>query len=395
VTSSFVQPDQKTTELTEYKSATGLIKRGLDDLARTNRPRPKILRVPIDHPTLELAVAFADEGDTIEILPGTYEENVTIRKGLTIRGVSESAELLPRDEAKPVILVDLRQGDLQIDNLLFSGNTGTFRMPQSGISIVSGNVIVNACKFAGWRESHAYPRDDEQTDWDEYWDHYGGNSGIIAAGTTSSLFVRDCHFTYSQLGIRVIDGARAAIHKSEFEHLVTAIFVKSAYVGSKRNSWRGGQAFMQIQQGAQTRVDSQYDSIVDTWGPLRLSDSPESTVTFSHATICSAWLLEEYVPVLAWPRIVITDSIVCAEFSSDVDYYNSKRIAEGKRPGPDLQDPIEFHGRNLIYGLRGFASIDPLLGNIENGQCVLNAGSPAIGAASDGTNLGAWQGNVE
>jgi hypothetical protein len=48
--------------------------------------QPLVLRVPQDYPTIQAAVNAAPEGATILIGPGTYVENITITKSLTLEG---------------------------------------------------------------------------------------------------------------------------------------------------------------------------------------------------------------------------------------------------------------------------------------------------------------------
>ena len=44
------------------------------------------LRVPQDHPTVQAAIDAASDGDVIEIAPGIYTENLTVGKGVILRG---------------------------------------------------------------------------------------------------------------------------------------------------------------------------------------------------------------------------------------------------------------------------------------------------------------------
>ena len=71
-----------------------------------------ILRVPQDYPTIQAAVDAAPEGATILIGPGTYVEQVTIAKSLTLEGSGIGVTILeppqppsPLDEPNPVFTV--------------------------------------------------------------------------------------------------------------------------------------------------------------------------------------------------------------------------------------------------------------------------------------------------
>ena len=126
MTGSLVLPDHPSTELAEYKSATGLIRRGLDDVTHTLRLRPNTLYVPTDCGSLQLAIDCASEGDIIEILPGVYELNIVVQKALTIRAHSGFVQLKSQDEDEPLLLIDLEFGELNIERIAFTGRAGSF-----------------------------------------------------------------------------------------------------------------------------------------------------------------------------------------------------------------------------------------------------------------------------
>src|SRR3990172_6967509 len=42
------------------------------------------IHVPADHPTIQAAIDAAQDGDVIEIAPGTYRENVVLGKSVTL-----------------------------------------------------------------------------------------------------------------------------------------------------------------------------------------------------------------------------------------------------------------------------------------------------------------------
>jgi len=75
------------------------------------------IEVPTDSPTIAQAIQSASPGDTISILPGEYDEVLTIAKDLTLRGAGgdstvvktalQSSELL-HVEGAAVIIEDLR-----------------------------------------------------------------------------------------------------------------------------------------------------------------------------------------------------------------------------------------------------------------------------------------------
>ena len=60
--------------------------------------------VPVDFPTIQQAINEANEGDIIEVLPGTYIEQLTINKTLTIIGSGVKSTII---EAPPLEELEL------------------------------------------------------------------------------------------------------------------------------------------------------------------------------------------------------------------------------------------------------------------------------------------------
>ena len=193
--------DQQSAELAEYKPRTGLIKRGLEDVTRDSLSKPRIIQVPTDYASLQLAVDDANEGDIIEILQGEYEENVVIQKALTIRSPSGLALLRPQHPAEPLLLVDLEHGRLTVEDLTFQGKAGAFRKPQIGISIVNGEVIASKCEFFGWETSNDEFMNDEEMDWDEYWKQYERSDAITVSGTALYSWSGSADSQYAKTGL--------------------------------------------------------------------------------------------------------------------------------------------------------------------------------------------------
>ena len=63
--------------------------------------------VPIDFDTIQEAINAANEGDVIKVLPGTYIEQITINKTLTIIGSGAKSTIIeapPLEELKPNVI---------------------------------------------------------------------------------------------------------------------------------------------------------------------------------------------------------------------------------------------------------------------------------------------------
>ncbi len=55
---------------------------------------PADIVVPIDFPTIQKAIDEANEGDVIKVLPGTYTEQLTISKSLTLIGSGAKSTII-------------------------------------------------------------------------------------------------------------------------------------------------------------------------------------------------------------------------------------------------------------------------------------------------------------
>lgn len=369
--------------------------------------RPTTIRVPADCATLQMAVDFASEGDTIEISAGEYEENVIIKTGLTIRASCSPVEIRSSDETEPIVLVDSECGKVTFEGVAFLGKAGSHSRPQTAIQITCGDVSLRNCLFKGW-ETPASLADwlagvgDE--DGEACFRPHQGSPAIVVSGSPSALEARDCQFTDSDFGIVVMGGARASIRGCEFRDYGVAVSVERGSITSKRNAVLNGGTLVAV--GPEAQVDSQYDSVVGST-LLYCSNGSGSTVTFSHATVDSYHLRSLTIgksnvhpgPDGRWlwntTRVIITDSIVCIHSDEPATCSYAPSAGEWGPPQLDAWNGIEFCGSNLLYAPPDFPGPHPRFGRIIGSELSLQPNSPAIGAASDGTNLGAWQGNME
>jgi hypothetical protein len=91
-------------------------------------PKPATLVVPTQFPTIQSAVDAAPAGSSIQVLAGTYVEQVRIGKALTIEGAAVDATIirapaaLARNKAKELNIVDISGGaSVSISKLTVAG----------------------------------------------------------------------------------------------------------------------------------------------------------------------------------------------------------------------------------------------------------------------------------
>lgn len=107
----------------------------------------EILSVPTDFPTIQDAIDRSNAGDTIEVAPGTYTENLRIAdRSITLRaaGGASATTLRPAAAGLPVIWVDGGDG-VTIEGFTVTGGDSV----NGGGLFATGETTVRSCRFAG------------------------------------------------------------------------------------------------------------------------------------------------------------------------------------------------------------------------------------------------------
>jgi len=99
------------------------------------------IEVPKDYQTIQAAINAAQPGDLILIAPGTYKENLTIRKSLELRG-TDAGVIIDGSRARsaPTILIQ-RTRDVVIQNLEITGGRRGIQVERSRDVIIKNNII--------------------------------------------------------------------------------------------------------------------------------------------------------------------------------------------------------------------------------------------------------------
>jgi parallel beta-helix repeat protein len=101
----------------------------------------KTIEVPKDFPTIQAAINAAEPGDLIVIAAGTYKENLTIRKGIELRGAGPGTVVDgSRARSAPTILVQ-RTRDVVIRNLEITGGRRGIQVDRSRDVVIRENLI--------------------------------------------------------------------------------------------------------------------------------------------------------------------------------------------------------------------------------------------------------------
>lgn len=101
----------------------------------------KTIEVPKDYQTIQAAINAAQAGDVILIAPGTYKENLTIRKSIELRGADAGVIIDgSRSRSAPTILIQ-RTRDVIIQNLEITGGRRGIQVERSRNVTIKNNLI--------------------------------------------------------------------------------------------------------------------------------------------------------------------------------------------------------------------------------------------------------------
>ena len=101
----------------------------------------KTIEVPKDYQTIQAAINAAQPGDLILVSPGTYKENLTIRKSIELRGADAGVIIDgSRSRSAPTILIQ-RTRDVTIQSLEITGGRRGIQVERSQNVIIKNNLI--------------------------------------------------------------------------------------------------------------------------------------------------------------------------------------------------------------------------------------------------------------
>jgi len=100
---------------------------------------PKTIIVPDDYPTIQAAINAAEEGDTILVKAGTYEEAITIDKSLTLTGEGMENTIIDGSEALTYYVVNIKSSNINISGFEIRNPNYS---PGIGIEILNDRVNI-------------------------------------------------------------------------------------------------------------------------------------------------------------------------------------------------------------------------------------------------------------
>lgn len=181
--------------------------------------------VPSDYPSIQSAIDAASPGDTIKVLPGTYNEQLTISKGLTLVGtgseitiIKAPAKLDTNTNGDPYI-VDLKnRATVNIKGLTVSGpSLASCPHDLIGISVMSGATLnlnfasIKDCTYKGiFAEGHAIVKWTTVTDYRDHGIFGFGEDSTIKVSYSSTVAAQNSVIP-GQIGVLLDGGANGVI----------------------------------------------------------------------------------------------------------------------------------------------------------------------------------------
>ncbi len=159
------------------------------------------ITVPRDYPTIQSAIDAANPGDTIKVLPGTYTEQLTISKGLTLVGSGDKVTTIKAPTILPgttvngdPYIIDIREGaNVNMKGFTISGLSTSTCPDLVGINVMeSSELTLASSTIKNCTGNGIFAEGDvsvTQTNVIDYQDH-----GIFGFGTGSLIKV-----SYSKL----------------------------------------------------------------------------------------------------------------------------------------------------------------------------------------------------
>jgi len=389
--------EQNNQNLIPYKPSSELIKRGIEDLIFLSNRTSRVLNVPLEYETIQSAVDASKPGDIIKISSGKYKLNLSIEKSIILRASEPDVELFPEMEGEPILSVENAGCKIIIENILFTCEKESPINKKVGIKILNGSVALINCKFS---EFDVIPNG-TLPDTEEFWENFIW-SAIYIDGEKSELEMNNCEFRSCNTVITSKGGAHLIIANCDLNDCECGLSIDQSIVSLKKNNFFNVDYPFNISPFSS--LYSNEDTFYKTGAFICGAHLHNNFLDFVHCTILSDVLLnlllgdnEYYIDSqgswnLQGSIVNLKDCILVLSTEEPSFRYARQYSGISDVSGKSVIFVIRAEGNNLFYIPPNYTQQWPNFSLRQNNRLTLLPDSPALQAASDGTNLGAWQG---
>lgn len=156
----------------------------------------KVIVVPDEHPTIQVAIDASERGTIIHIKPGDYKETLTLKSGVSLKGLDANEVLIHCDVIEgPVLSIEdcnsAEVSDLTLKHTGLKNRPADFKGRFPVLLLTSSQVRITQCKIQN-----------------------GGGDGIVVNG--GSIIIRRCSISNNKLdGICIYGNARVVLEESD------------------------------------------------------------------------------------------------------------------------------------------------------------------------------------
>ncbi len=191
---------------------------------------PETIVVPADYSTIKDAVSHADDGDTVYVKKGTYQEsNIIIDKAISLTGEDKESTIITGQSNPFMLMVNHSQVAISaltlvatntkqptVSAIIFDKELVAIQLEQSQNCNITGNKIENSGNGI-WVHSSSNNLIEANTIWDNYY-------GIDITGFSTHNLIRNNDISSSHVGLRFSD-------RNVNNTVVSANKITSAYTG--------------------------------------------------------------------------------------------------------------------------------------------------------------------
>ena len=175
-----------------------------------------VITVPDDYGTIQEAIDASSPGDTIDVLPGLYKENLQVNASVSlVARVQEGEEVVlqPAQWDMPTCTISLSAAlEMSISGIAFRDSWGERALVVKGVSV----VVIDSCSFEGnFVDVQAYDSSDVSINDCEFRECYDGNVQVFGAATmgiTNSKILA----TYRVASVKALEQSTCLVSNCNF-----------------------------------------------------------------------------------------------------------------------------------------------------------------------------------